>query len=242
MGSGAHKLLFLSAAVFLFSTSGFADTLELTGVQGGVMGGVYTSPYLGTIDGNPALLICDDFNTDSHLGLPTVTAYATSVADLTSASLVKFDAGSDPTKRQTDYAVAAYLAEEIVQENSKQSPDVTRLGYLSFALWDVFDPTLIPAGGGVSVSDGYGTLSADETTGAWNALQDAETNTNAQSYLNYGNVLIYTPQPFTSSQEFLYVDGPAMPEPSGVPMLGAALVGLLGAAVRRKKIAAACSK
>jgi len=236
---GMRKSVYLISIGLLCLAPGFADTLELTGVQGGVMGGVYTSPYIATIDGQPALVICDDYTTNSYLWDPFTTYPATSVASLTGGTNVKFDTGN-ASEQETNYAVAAYLAEEILQEDSLPSPSDTQLGYYSYALWDIFDPGLLPIssctpiGGCQGTSTEYGSLSAAQVTGAWDALTDAEAH--AAPYTQYANVLVYTPDPKSSSQEFLVVD--AVPEPSSMAMLGAALAGLAAMALRRKRLAA----
>ncbi|HLK50575.1 MAG TPA: PEP-CTERM sorting domain-containing protein, partial [Bryobacteraceae bacterium] len=61
----------------------------------------------------------------------------------------------------------------------------------------------------------------------------------AGSYLQYSNVMIYTPSPLSASQEFLVVAG--VPEPSAIYAFGAGLISLMGIAFRRKRTLAPVS-
>src|SRR3981081_4496670 len=107
-------LLGVTAALY-FSASAFAGNVVFTrtGVTGGSLAGVYTSPYIANISSNPGVptfVICDDYATDSFIG-QTFVASVTNVASLTgstASSAVKFDQ-SNAAKQQKDYVTAAYL-------------------------------------------------------------------------------------------------------------------------------------
>src|SRR5579862_1965080 len=157
------KSLGLAAVALLCASPGFATVpFELTGVTGGVMGGVYTSPYIAQIGSQigtsqTTLVICDDFETE------------TNVAALTGASNVKWDQGN-PSQQQADYATAAFLAEEIIAQDTSATPNTYQLGILSFALWGVFDVPLLtsPYQGTATCSAhmAYGCLTSGELADA----------------------------------------------------------------------------
>lgn len=247
IAKGMKRSLYLAVAGLVFSMIGFADTMTLVGVQGGSMAGVYTSPYIGQITTQfgtqTSYVICDDFTTDASLNSP-FTVTETLVSALTGTSPVKFDNASPTPPDQTvngiyanqqqDYAVAAYLATEIVQEANLANPDETMLAYYSFALWDVFDPTLLaPPNGTQSCTLAFGCLDSTQLQGSLQQLGIAEQN--AGSYLQYSNVTIYTPSPLAASQEFLVVSG--VPEPPAIYALSAGLFGLMAIAFRKRTAA-----
>jgi hypothetical protein len=219
----------------LWASPSFAGDFTLTGVQGGVMGGVYTSPYIANIAdfGQGVLVICDDFLTDSFVG-DTFTAVATNVASLTGESTpstdVKFD-HLNAAQQQQDYATAAFLAQEIIAQGLANTPSNDyALGILSFALWDVFNPTLL-----TSNCNLYGCLTTQERTDAQAALNNAITNAGSTS--NYANVSVYTPSPDQNrSQEFLVVK---TPEPGTLLLLGLGFAGIMLFGSRRRRAASA---
>ena len=237
-----RKLLIVGLVALgtLWAAPSFASDFTLTGVQGGVMGGVYTSPYTATIGFQQGVLvICDDFVTESYIG-DTFTATGTSVASLSGESAastdVKFD-HTDKSQQQTDYATAAFLAEEIIGQGVTNTPaNDYSLGVLSYAMWGVFDPSLLTSASGQgtgSCSLAYGCLTAGQLADAQLALANAVLN--AGSVGQYTNVSIYTPSPNQNrSQEFLVVK---TPEPSTLLMLGLGFAGLLFFGTRRRRVA-----
>jgi hypothetical protein len=124
------------------ATSGFAAiTFTLTSAGPTNLGGVYTSPYTATISGVtnvPVPVICDDFNDDVWVG-ESWNVTQTSLASLPltgSSSPVLWDTGS-PTQQVTDYITAALLTEQLLT----MSPSTSQAQLLSYAIWDVFEPT-----------------------------------------------------------------------------------------------------
>ena len=224
----------LAGAATLWAAPSFASSFDLTGVEGGVMGGVYTSPYIATIDNQTGVLvICDDFTTDSYLN-QTFTANASLVSDLTGSTpstAVKFD-NTNATQQQADYATAAYLAQEIIAQDLSGSPSNYTLGILSYALWGVFDPSLLTSSNGQGTSScslPYGCLTSQQLADAQSALNTAIANAGSTS--QYSNVSIYTPNPKSASQEFLVVK---TPEPSTILMLGLGLAAIVFFGRRRQ--------
>jgi hypothetical protein len=217
------RVLWLVLGLDCLATFAFGDvSMTLTGPPPGPsMAGVYTSPYTADIDGVSTYVICDDFTTDSYQGLSWM-ATVTTVAALPS-STVKFDTGSPATQEQ-DYATAAYLAGEILAQNQNTSAGQYQAGVLSYALWGVFDTTLLTTyqGSSCTTLHSYGCLTSGELTDATNALTTARAN--AGTYAQYSNVNVYTPTPLTASQEFLTV---STPEPSAPALLAVYLLGLL---------------
>ncbi|MBZ5625335.1 MAG: hypothetical protein LAQ69_42540 [Acidobacteriia bacterium] len=215
-----------------FAAGAFAatDTLQLqTAGAGYVMGGVYTSPYGISINGGaPTLLICDDFTTDISLG-QTWFATVTSLADLQAGTgTPKFT----PVDIQ-NYATAGVLAAELMSLPNLYSEAA---GEISYAIWGIFDTTLLN-----SMSNPYGTITQKELDAAKQYLMNAENmvagattagvvdlskiSINGQSI---NGLTIYTPSGpngLNSSQEFLQV---SMPEPSYPAVLAVDLLAVVG--------------
>jgi hypothetical protein len=234
---------------FLCLASGaFAQTVQFTITGGnapsgtwGIMGGTYTSPYTGYLNnnsGNALAIICDDFADEVYLG-ESWTALATNVADINSSTTnqLYFDQG-DVTLQQQQYMVASYLAEQLLTADAVNPGDQTTVGELSFALWGVFDPTLLTAANPAGLT---GTLSTGQLGAAIGYLDNAESAVSAaisgegqSAYLStFANVELYsaTTNGTTAEaenpsrpQEFIVVN---MPEPSAPSLI---LIDLLGAA------------
>ncbi|HZR63554.1 MAG TPA: hypothetical protein VFA85_00305 [Terriglobales bacterium] len=230
-------------ALFLGLAAGAiaGPTVQLTITSGsapdgsyGVMGGVYTSPYTGQVGGNgPNIpIICDDFS-DEVTPPETWTALATNLADLGAPTTnnVYWNQGggatqpSGETLQQYNYSVAAYLAEQIVS-----TTDETQLGYLSFALWEVFDPSA--ANSLNSTQQGF---AHNDLVSAQQAVTAGFANNGLNYLSNFSNVMIYsattngvtpeTPQQPGRPQEFLAV---SMPEPNLPSLLALDLLGVVG--------------
>jgi hypothetical protein len=194
------------------ATSAFADvSMTLTGVgQGNVMAGVYTSPYTGTIDGMPTTIICDDFADDSFMN-ESWKATVSTVANLVAPRF---------GLQQQSYDAAAALSIQLLQTS-----DPTQLGYLSYAIWDVFSDS--------NVKTYLGASNTIYTT-AHSMAQNALSQTYAPG--QFSNVLVYTAIagtatgcpgascPVNSPQEFLVVT----PEPPAPALLAVYLSSLAG--------------
>jgi len=208
-----------------FAAAGLAQlTMQLVPptASGPVLGGVYISPYTALINGTPTLVICDDFETDVSLNTPPWTAYATTVSSLqgevTPNNTLKYDNSPMATAatQQSQYTVAAYLATQILHEQSLGH--TTAQGDLSFALWGLFDTSLSgPLSGGW--------VTGQDLTNAITDLSNAETyvSTHNLTPSNFANVTVYSPSPKSASQEYIVVT----PEPSGMAILVVELSGLL---------------
>jgi hypothetical protein len=193
------------------------------------MGGVYTSPYGISIDGGTTVpLICDDFTTDISIG-ETWSAIPTTFSAI--------EAGTNPlgTPKFTpadiqNYATVAVLAAELMALPDTSSYS-EQLGEISYALWDVFDPTLLSSPTG---NDPFGTLTTTEVSDALGYLTGAQAlvaHATTGGVVNLSaisingspieDMTIYTPSPASASQEFVTV---TMPEPSSLAVLAVYLL------------------
>jgi hypothetical protein len=203
-------------------------TLENAGANY-VMGGVYTSPYGISINGgSPVQLICDDFTTDISVGqtwTATVTTFAAIEAGTNPLGTPKFT----PVDIQ-NYATVAVLAAELMSLTNLAS---AQAGEISYALWDLFDPTLL-----TSTTNPYGTITSGELsaaqaylTGAQELVAGATTAgiVNLSQISIDGNSIegmtIYTPNPKSAAQEFITVN---VAEPPSLAVFGLDLLGLGG--------------
>ena len=244
------KALCIAAALMMCFAMGAMgampqSTVQLTITSGtapngtyGVMGGVYTSPYTGNINGGASIpIICDDFY-DDVFPPETWTALGTNLSQLGAATTnqVYFEQNGG-TQQQIDYMTAAVLAEGILGTS-----DQTLRGELSFALWGVFDPTMLS------------TNSAHLTTAQLNAATGYLASAHAtvlsgisgglDAYLStFSNVTIYsatqngsTPIPLGTRrpQEFIAV---SLPEPAESVLLLVDLLAVVSLVcfVRRKQ-------
>jgi hypothetical protein len=202
------RLCKLALALCLCVPALFADTLTLTGVNpsGANLGGVYTGPYVATVNGIANILvICDDYQTHTSLNqLLTVTE--TSVADLTGPTanqIVKFDRTS-AANQQADYMTAAYLATQLVAVNQSTSAGRLQASLLNYAIWNLF------------YSGAVNSLNASQQTIALSYLADARSATSSFTVDMFSNVSIWTPTPNGAAQEFLSV---RVPEAAAIEVL-----------------------
>jgi len=204
--------------------------MELTGVYNpnNVMGGVYDSPYWLNINGVETLAICDDFTTDISVG-QTWSASQYSLSDVSTAGLQKFN--TTPVNGQTlaptwlvgtttltirqEYAAAALLAEDLFANlNSSTAGNSALVGEYSYAIWTIFDPSAISGYNGQIDLTTQGVIANLRTQAFDDVLRGAS-----------ATISIYTPTPFSASQEFLVV---TTPEASAMGTLIVDLLGLAG--------------
>ncbi|HEY1220185.1 MAG: hypothetical protein ABSE42_17905 [Bryobacteraceae bacterium] len=213
-----RRLAFLGiAGALCFTGSAVAQVnMTLTGVGNGfVMGGVYVSPYVATINGVSTYIICDDFTTDVSMDESWV-ANDNSLSSVSSSGPQKFTTSDwSPYTIQQEYGAAAILAEDVMTNMGNS----TLAGEYSYAIWTLFDPSAI---------DGYGgnNLTSGEQT-AVNSFRSAALTAAASGGAAGLDVSIYTPNPLTASQEYLVVTTPeaSLPATLGVELF--ALVGVI---------------
>ena len=114
-----------------FAPCAFADSpsLTLTGAGNNVMGNVYVGPYYATVNGVANTpVICDDFVDDSVIG-HTWNYTANNFSTLGNALW---------GNQLTNYEGAAWLTVQMLQLNGN-SNNATQVGYLSYAIWSLFD-------------------------------------------------------------------------------------------------------
>ena len=195
-----HKVTALfSSSLLAFAPAGFAAgpqySMNLTGVGNGtVAASVYVSPYQGTIQGNgldyTGNMICDDFNTESHLNTPW-TAVMTYAGALSGAEKFASDVvfNGNTYSAQQSYNAAGWLANGLLANLN----DPTIQTNYSFAIWNIFDGQLAdPKGGAVSLEKS-----------AFSAVADGYVAS---------NVRVFTPSPINASQEFLVASPVSAPE------------------------------
>ena len=122
---GVAALALLCIAPCAFASS----NLTMTGAGNNVMAGVYVGPYSATVNGVAnTTIICDDFADESVIG------HSWNFTSNNFSSL-----GSALWGSQTaNYDAAAWLTLQMLSLNSN-SNNATQVGYLSFAIWSLFD-------------------------------------------------------------------------------------------------------
>jgi hypothetical protein len=203
------------AGAFCFSGGAIAEVnMTLTGVGTGAnMGGVYTSPYVASINGVSTYVICDDFTTDVWVG-DTWEANEYTLSEVGSSGPQKFTTPDwSPYSIQQEYDAAAVLAEDVMANIG----NATLAGEYSYAIWTLFDPAAI---------DGYGgnSLTGSQLS-AVNSFRTAALTQAASGGASGLDVSIYTPNPLGAAQEFLVVNAPEASLPA---TLGFELVALVG--------------
>ena len=189
-----------------------ADTVAvtLTGVSGGVQGGVYTSPYYATVGSlQDVPIVCDDYSHEVYMG-ESWTASVSTFADLSQARFWQTSGGSQAADQAATlqlYDEAAYLFNELYLQPSQR-------GDISFALWAIFDPSQVESSAGW-----------DSNAAWWLASARTQTFTAGE----FSNFEVLTPIAPTSPQEYLV----RTPEPSTALLLGIGLLAMV-AFSRRK--------
>jgi hypothetical protein len=209
------------AAIFCVS-SAIADppvvplTIDVNSNTASQLGGEYTSPYNGTVDGVAAQIICDDFATNIPF-LFGWDAYAIPVSTLpTFADKLKFKTGpydNSGLGGQTlttvqAYTAAAELAVELTNASTLvQADGASPQEELSYAIWQLFDPGA-PFNNLTSKSLGHAEADAQAYLTAAEQAAYGGTITASQ----FTNVTFYTPEPNSqTSQEFITVDEASAP-------------------------------
>jgi hypothetical protein len=119
-----------AVAILCFASSAFADSsLTMTGAGNNTMAGVYVGPYYATVNGaQNTQVICDDFADDSVIG------HTWSFNTNTFSTL-----GNTLWGNQTqNFEAAAWLTLKMLSLNGNPA-NATQVGYLSFAIWSLFD-------------------------------------------------------------------------------------------------------
>jgi hypothetical protein len=250
-------LAFLATAAIGFAQPPSDETFYLygiqgqSGLQGTVMAGAYTSPYLADINGSTVgtNVICDDYSDDSYVP-EEWDAYVTPFSQLNNnAAYVQFGSSNTNTSFTSSIGYGlgldqSYITEAILAEELLQQPmgSVTG-GELSFAIWGLFDPQAFTD----LQNEGGGTYNGISYTGtqlyqaAYNDLQSAISAAKGDTLSEFSNVTLYTYDPPSSTgkapwncsgscppppQEFIVVSN--MPEPSSVAILGTDLLAVAG--------------
>jgi len=151
-------------------------------------------------------LVCDDFMSSVVNG----ESWSAVTSTYPSLSNVKFSG-------LAQYEEVGYLVQQMFANISNP----TAVGYISWAIWDIFTP-------GVSANDPYGTLTASQQTQINSWLTKAQNN---YSTGNYSNLVVYTPIPGSqipgtmgTPQEYIGIV-PA-PEPSTMLLVALGIAGL----------------
>lgn len=211
-------------------------SMELTGVAGPSLNGIYTDPYYASV--GPAGLTtgsqftsqnsasiavyCDDFYDQVQTG----QIWQATVTNLGQLSTTTVDStlmfsGTSAATQASDYMAAAWLVEQIAGGTLTTSQ--TELD--SYAIWSIFDPNALQ---GLSQSDQ--SLIAEDS-------QDAFTAVNSDTPSDFSNVDIYTPLDSTpgsaSSQEYFAIDA-SVPEPSTLALAALGL-GAIAFTLRRRR-------
>ncbi len=199
--SSAFSLLALLA-----TTGAQASTLKLVNVNNAQdRNGVYAGLYTLNIDGQNVLAMCDDFNTEIHIGQQW-TANAYNYAGIVDGAPVKFAAGG--TAR---YSEIGYLFSQVPTSTATQQADI------NLAIWKIMTPSAALTLSGAALNY-YDTA----THGAYNTFDYSQ------------GMEVWTPNPLNSSQEFLTVPFGTVPTTSTVPVPAAAwlfMSGLMGLTV-----------
>jgi hypothetical protein len=146
---------FLIAGLLALAPTVRGDSvITVTGINGAVANNVYVGAYYGTINGNPALLYCDDYVHHAYLG-QSHSAQVGTFADLSHALYGSVD---DALNK---YRQVAWLIDQFGATSSSQWGDI------HFALWSIFNPSVVPLSSGAqswlaqAVAGGTGNTSLD---------------------------------------------------------------------------------
>ncbi len=223
--------IFVLLTAVLLSGSAFADSMDFTGVGGANLGGVYTYPYIFTVNSTPMQLMCDTF--DNEISSPeTWTADEHTIATAATSGLFK-----NVTNSGLKYDAAGIIFASMLGVNGVTLTGFTNNKDANWAVWALFSNTALQDITG-SASSPFGPGGdAAALTMYNNALMAAATAPAS----DFAGITIYTPEDGTQSgqpgnktpQEF--VGYTAVPEPSELGMLGVlALFTITGFAFRKR--------
>jgi hypothetical protein len=190
--------------------------MTLTGIGTGAnMGGVYTSPYVASINGVSTYVICDDFETDVWVG-DTWEANQNSLSAVGPGGPQKFTTPDwSPYSIEQEYDAAALLAEDVMANMG----DSTLAGEYSYAIWTLFDPDAVNGyGGNALTGTEQSAVNTFRTTALTEAASGGETGL---------DVSIYTPNPLGAAQEYLVVSAPEASLPATLGFELAAFAGVV---------------
>jgi len=162
---GVAALALLCMAPCAFASS----SLTMTGAGNNVMDNVYVGPYYANVSGfGNSTVICDDFADESYIGHSwnfTANNFST--------------LGSALWGNQTNnYDAAAWLTLQMLSLNGNPS-NATQVGYLSFAIWSLFDKSALNG------------LNSTQLAGVDAWLGKVPSNLNPGQFANF---LLLTPQ------------------------------------------------
>lgn len=191
-------------------------SMDLTGAGNNILGGVYVGPYTATINGVSTEVICDDWKDESSIG-ETWTANVTSLPSAGSLGSVVMWTGTGTVSQQVEYDEVAWLVSQMLNPSTTcKYSGADCVGDISFAIWQLTDPSANPFG---NLTSG----SADLENAEW-WLSQAESLTSFPAG-DFSNFLIYTPTNGGPPQEFI-ADPVLASESSPGILLGADLLGL----------------
>jgi hypothetical protein len=260
--------LFPLSGLILFQSTALADTgtLTLTGTPSGSLAGIYTSPYQFNFvdDNDPSktislLLSCDTFANEITGGetwdvttyqITSRKAYSGPTPPLTSGLSTSdvFEPDGTGTGNgvtiaapgyQEQYAIVAYLATSLMNDIAAQPSGDTTTFDLSYAIWQVFDPsTYLQSGLSSSDQSAIGQDIASAYTATTGFYTSAYSGPNI-------DVTVFkptsTPAGHGTPQEFLGVaDGitttTSVPEPSSLALMAFNLFALFGVAFAGRRL------
>lgn len=183
----------------------------------------YVGPYTAQVTGGSTIqIICDNYNQPVHVGLNwNATMETFSTPNFT--SIVKFGTATTSLSASAvlmDYEAAAWLAQKIMADyNSITSKNASsmdqQIGDLQYALLAIFSSSAKSSRGFDSQAAIY----------YWDAFHP----TVAYNLSQFSDVVFYTPDPLSASQEYIMIT----PEPVSALLFGTGLLFILG--VTRKK-------
>jgi len=252
------KTLFCLALATCFVGGAFGQTVNLTITAPNPdwysLGGVYTNPYTFDVGGATGVLLsCDDFFNDVYLGeswKAQQTALSTIENETSVNNNVYFPGnssqaqnlpnnGTNPVQQQQfGYEEIAYLAANLYYNASADDWGNAQAAQLSYAIWDIYDPSLL--------ANNTQHLDSTDLTAAQNDVAAAQTF--VKNGGTVGSALIFTPmcgnsvcttQTPGAQQEFIEVlspnSGAPMPEPSLVAFLAVDLIFVLALVARWRR-------